>query len=144
LATNSAQVLVRPAKNPKTILNVQDLNENGSYIAADYKLEILTTPETYFDTTVLAFSDNNISIPNYGTLSLMTEEKLLASIFRQKNRVLDLVDRFEINSKTDNRKLQPGEYIIVYKSKNSYDSESTRTQSFVIEDGRVVVINLQQ
>lgn len=144
VANNNAQILIRPAKNLKSILNVQDLNEGGTYISADYKLEILTTPETYFDTTVIAFSDNNISLPNYGTLSLMSEEKLLASIFIEKNKMLSLVDRFEMNSKTDNRKLQPGEYIIVYKSKSNYDSESTRTQRFVIEEGRVAVINLQQ
>ena len=143
-ANNNAQVLVRMKKEKKPILNVQDLNEAGTYIGADYKLEILTNPETYFDTTVVAFAENNIALPNYGTLSLMAEEKLLAGIFMEKNKMLVQVDRFEMNTKTDNRKLQPGEYIIVYKSKSNYHSASTRQQRFIIEEGRVAVINLQQ
>jgi len=143
IATNNAQVLLRPKNDLKKILNVQDLNEEEKYLTADYHLEILTTPEIYLDTTVAAFADNTIRVPNYGTLSLMTDEKLLASVYREESGLLQMVERFEINNKTANRKLQPGEYLLVYKSKASYDSESTKSQKFIIEEGRVAVINLQ-
>ena len=143
IANNNAQILLRPKNDLKKILNVQDLNEEEKYLAADYHLELLTTPETFIDTTVGAFLENQISIPNYGTLSLMADEKLLASIYVEKNGLLQMVERFEMNSKTDNRKLQPGEYLLVYKSKINYDSESTRSQKFLIEEGRVAVINIQ-
>ncbi len=142
IANNNAQILLRPKNDLKKILNLQDLNEAEKYLAANYHLEILTTPETLIDTTVGAFLENQISIPNYGTLSLMADEKVLASIYVEKNGLLQMVERFEINTKTDNRKLQPGEYLLVYKSKTNYDSESTRSQKFLIEEGRVAVINI--
>jgi Ca-activated chloride channel family protein len=143
IASNNAQVILRNKKERKSILNVQDLNGQEKYLTDDYALEILTTPEIYLDTTIAAFADNKFSIPGYGTLSLMSEEKLLASIYRSRNGLMEMVDHFEINSKTDNRKLQPGEYWIVYKSKSNYESESTKTQKFLVEEGRVAVINLQ-
>lgn len=143
ISSNSAQIVLRSEKDPKTILNVQDLNELEKYLTGGYRLEILTTPESIFDTTVLAFTENKLKISNYGTLSLMTDDKLMVSIYRVQNELFEIVEQFEINSKTENRKLQPGEYWLVYKSKDSYESESTRSLKFLIEEGRVEVINLQ-
>ena len=144
IANNNAQVIVRAkGEEAKSILNVQDLNEEEKYIAADYRLEILTTPEIYIDTVIAPFITTQRVINNYGTLSIMAGEKLLASIYQQTGNAFNMVERFDLNAKTDNRKLQPGEYLLVYKSKSSYNSESTKTQKFVIEEGRVAVINLQ-
>jgi Ca-activated chloride channel family protein len=142
ITSNNAQVILRPKQDLKNIINVQDLNEEEKYLSGNYQLEILTTPETFLDTTVFAFAENEFSIPGYGTVSFMTENKLLASIYRLKNGLMEMVERFELNTKTDNRKLQPGEYWIVYKSKSNYESESTKSQKFLIVEGRVEVINL--
>jgi Ca-activated chloride channel family protein len=144
IANNNAQVIVRTkGEGGKSILNVQDLNEEEKYIAATYRLEVLTNPEIYIDTIIAPFGITQPVLPNYGTLSVMANDKLLASIYQQKNGLFKMVDRFEIDNKTDNRKLQPGEYTLVYKSKAVYDSEKTKTQKFIIEEGRVAVINLQ-
>ena len=142
VGNNDAQVLVRPANNLKTILNAQNLNEQVTYIGGKYRLEVLTTPPLYIDTPVVAFADNNLKIDNYGTLSMIVVDKLFASVYRDNNGMLEMVDRFEINERTDNRRLQPGEYVIVYKPKGNYDSESTKTQRFTIEDGRTIVLYL--
>jgi len=143
VANNNAQVLIRSKKDLKNILNVQDLNEEEKYLSTDYHLEILTTPEIYIDTFLVAFAENTIPVPNYGTLSIMASENLSAGIFTINNGLMQLVSHFEMTAKTENRKLQPGEYWIVYKSKSNYDSESTKTEKFLVEEGRVTVINLQ-
>lgn len=142
MATNDAQVIVRSKTKPKEILNVQNLNEQVKYIAADYNMEILTTPEVYDDTTVFASGETNSKVPNYGTVSVMTADKLQVSIYHDVKGMLNMVDKFELNAKTDNRKLQPGEYVIVYKQKSNYNGESTKSQRFVIEDSRNVVLTL--
>lgn len=142
LTSNDAQVVIREKKQPKTILNVQDFNAQNKYLAGDYKLEILTTPEINNDTTLFAFAENKFHTASFGTLSLIVTENLLASIYTERNGLLQMVDRFELNGKTDNRKLQPGEYRIVYKSKTNYRSESTKTQKFTIEEGRIAVLTL--
>lgn len=145
---NDAQVLVRPVSKTKTltkesILNAQNLNEPVKYIANDYRLEILTTPPVVIDTGIAALADNKMKVVPYGTLSILSTEKLLVSVFANPYNKLTLVDRFELLSKTENRKLQPGEYRMVYQSKASYHSETTQTQIFKIEEGRTVVLNLQ-
>ncbi|MES2621650.1 MAG: VWA domain-containing protein [Bacteroidota bacterium] len=143
IANNNAQVLLRSKRDLKNVLNVQDLNEEEKYLSSDYHLEILTTPEIYVDTFLVPFAENKISVPNYGTLSIIAPENISASIFTTNSGVMQLVSQFETTMKADNRKLQPGEYSIVYKSKSSYDSESTKSLNFLIEEGRVSVINLQ-
>ncbi len=142
MANNDAQVLLREKKPVRNILNAQELNGEDKYLAGDYSLEILTTPPVRFDTTVVGFAENTMRLFNYGTLSLMAGESVLASVYRTKGNMLEMVERFEMNAKTENHKLQPGEYRIVYKPKSSYDSESTKTQLFTIEDGRTVVLTL--
>lgn len=148
LQNNDAQVLVRPAgKNkpltPESILNVQNLNEPVKYLANDYRLEILTTPPLVFDTGLVAFTDNKMKVAGYGTLAISSSEKWVVSVFTNPYGNLKMVDRFETISKTENRKLQPGEYRIVYQAKANYSSETTQTLVVKIEEGRTIVLNLQ-
>ncbi|HRG90868.1 MAG TPA: hypothetical protein PLW44_17725, partial [Chitinophagales bacterium] len=143
LGTKNAQLLMRPAAEPKSILNVQDLNETESYVASPFTMEILTTPEILLDTTVAAMMENQLPVPNYGTLSISCTDKYSAAVFRELNNTQQLVDRFDITNRVDNHKYQPGEYMLVYKPKTSYDSESTRTQRFKVEEGRMVVVTLE-
>lgn len=143
LASNDAQVLVRPKTDAKSILNVQDLNATASYLAGNYKLEILTTPETNIDTNIIAFADAKLMIANYGTLSMIANDNFWASIYTtDKKGTLHLVERFDVTGKTGSRKLQPGDYQLVYKPKNNYHSESTKTQHFTIDDGKITVLTL--
>jgi hypothetical protein len=142
IATNDAQVLVRQKTAERNILNVQDLNAQSTYLAGRYKLEVLTLPEAYIDTSVAAFAENKMKVPGFGTLSMINSEELEASVYTVKGGVMQLVERFDLNGKTNNRKLQPGPYRIVYKAKNNYHSESTKSQLFTIEEDKIVVITL--
>lgn len=143
IANNDAQVLVRPKSEPLHILCAQDLNGHGKYLAADYKLEILTTPEIMIDTTLVPYMDNNYKIPNYGTVSLIAGDSYLASIFvEEQGGRLQMTESFEINGKNESHNMQPGQYRIVYKPKKNYHSGSTRTQQFIIEEGKTAVLNL--
>lgn len=143
VSSNNAQILVRSKNDLKNTLNVQDLNEEERYIASDYQLEILTTPEICLDTNISPFPQNKISIPNYGVLSLIATENLLVSVYSIRSESLVMIDWFEISNRTNSRKMQPGEYLIIYKSKKNYHSDSTRSQKFSIESGRTLVVNLQ-
>ncbi len=146
---SEALVVVRPVYGEKkqltkaSILNVQSINEPVSYLADDYRAEILTAPSVLFDTAVAAMATTNIRIKGYGTLSLMATEVLRVSVYKEQTNSLQMIDRFELSNKTENRRLQPGEYRIVYKPKSNYSSESTRSVLFKIEDGKTEVINLQ-
>jgi Ca-activated chloride channel family protein len=141
-ANNDAQIVVREKDAGRNILNVQDLNSPENYLQGNYELEVLTNPETNIDTAVMAMNETKVTLKNYGNLSLMAEENLLTSIYRWRNRRLEMIDRWEMKGRTENRKLQPGEYWLVYKPMSSYESEATRMQKFVVDEGNVVVLNL--
>ncbi len=143
-ANNDAQIIVRDKTTESKILNVQDLNSPENYLQGNYELEILSNPQTNSDTTVMAMNETKVSLKNYGTVSLMADESMQASIYRWRSSRLEMVDRWEMKAKTENRKLQPGEYWLVCKSMGSYESESTRTQKFIVEEGNVVVLNLMK
>lgn len=142
IANNDAQAIVRSKSNLKEIINVQDLNGQSKYLRGNYELEILTIPPSNTNMMLGAFVDNKTGIPNYGTLYLTSSEAITASIFIEENGMLKKVDQFDASNKTATRKLQPGEYLIVYISNSSRDSESTRNQRFKVEEGRTVVLNL--
>ncbi|MBL0310311.1 MAG: VWA domain-containing protein [Bacteroidetes bacterium] len=142
IANNDAQVIVRSKSNPKEILNVQDLNGQSKYLRGNYELEILTNPETFQNIILTAFTENKSSVSNYGTLYLTSLESIIASVYQEVNGMSEMIDQFDASNKTATRKYQPGEYLIVYKAVNNRDSESTKNQRFVIEDGRTVVLNL--
>lgn len=141
-ANNDAQVVVRQKNAQRKIINVQDLNATVNYLQGDYELEILTTPVTGVDTTLPASGEVNILLKNYGTVSFMASESYLVSIYIPQNSQLHAIERWEMKTRTDNRRLQPGSYLIVYKPTNSYDSELTRYQRIEIKEGDVAVINM--
>jgi hypothetical protein len=142
IANNDAQVLVRDKESNRKILNAQDLNEQEKFISNKYKLEILTTPEILIDTLILPSVTNLISIPNYGTVSISANESFLASIYKDAETALEMVERFQITNKGETRKLQPGKYLLVYKAIKSYDSETTQTLRFTVEEGRTLTLAL--
>lgn len=137
-SNNDAQLVMRTPVQ-KT-LNVQDLNTTENYLKGDCRLQLLTTPPVYFDTSLQAFADNTWVVSHYGTLSIMSERSCLVSIYAGKK----MVERLEWKGKTMNRKLQPGKYRIVYKPADSYESETTRTRTFEIIEGQNTVLNLQE
>lgn len=143
IANNNAQAVIRTSKK-KDILNVQDLNEEERYLSDAYTVELLTNPPVITDTTVTAFNETVFKVPHYGLLSLMSDDKLLVSIYQTKEKQLKMVERFELINKTENRRLQPGNYKVVYKSKNSYRSESTRSRVFDIREGETTVLTLSE
>lgn len=141
-ASNYSQVVVRSKAKPTEILNVQNMNEQVKYLSADYTLLMLTTPESAMDTSVAAMREIYGSVPGFGTVAISTIDKLQVSIYRNIKGKLSMVEHFDLNAKAETHRLQPGEYVIVYKQTNNYNSESTRSQRFTIEDARTVVLTL--
>lgn len=141
-AANDAQVVVRSKAKPKEILNVQNLNEQVKYLTNEYKMLVLTTPETVIDTVVPAMRETYGNVPGFGSVSISTIEKLQVSIYLDTKGKLSMVERFELIAKAETHKLQPGTYVIVYKEKSNYNSESTKSQRFIIEEGRTSVLTL--
>jgi hypothetical protein len=85
-----------------------------------------------------------VPILNTGLLTLIPNADFIASVYAEHEGKLQLQVRMNLNNgKTNELKLQPGKYTIVYQSVKSYDSETTKSKQFTIEEGRTNVIYLQ-
>ncbi len=73
---------------------------------------------------------------------MIVADNFLASVYLNNKGTLQMVEHFELNGKTDSRRYQPGDYRLVYKPKNNYHSESTKSLQFTIEEGKTTVLTL--
>jgi len=142
IANNGAQIVVREKRKKNSTLNVQDLNEQEKYLTNSYSLEILTTPPILIDSTILPSVNNLVAIPNYGMVSIVANDHFLASVYRETSTGLEMVEKFDLTAKGENRKLQPGSYLLVYKSNQNYSSESTQSLHFTVEESRTVTLTV--
>jgi hypothetical protein len=79
---------------------------------------------------------------SFGTLSLIVSEPLSLSVLEENNDVLTLVTRMNLREATT-IKLQPGNYILVYKPAKSSKTESTKAVKVLLEESRYQVVSLK-
>lgn len=135
-------VIVR-TKGSAATLNVQHFNEECAYITGLYDLEILTLPRTYINDVEISQSHTTtIEIPQPG---LATFSKLgygYGSVYQIVKNELNLVIRLSETKERESIMLQPGEYIAVFRPKQSRDSEFTVEQKFRVTPGTSVAVKL--
>jgi Ca-activated chloride channel family protein len=121
------------------IVNVQDFNTTHKYIVGSYDLEVLTLPRTIINNVQIQQSKSySIEIPQAGKLTLSYKKVVIASLYVLRNNheewVIDLQGS-DITSK-DLYYLQPGNYKIVYRPKDSYQTIDSREKEFKIASGQ--------
>lgn len=125
------------------ILVVQNTGEGKMLLKDVYRAEVLTLPQTFFDETpVMGGVKNEKAIKSFGTLSLVVSEPLSLSVLEEKNDVLTLVTRMDLRESTT-LKLQPGNFILVYKPAKSSKTESTKAVKVLLEESRYQVVSLK-
>lgn len=140
---NHLPFIVRKKGDDKT-LNVQNVNQKENYLVGKYDIEVLTLPRTYFNdvrvdqskTTTLTLEgpgrlnvvDNNLS--GYGSIYEVTEhgDKWIYNIDEGMSRV--------------QIPMQPGNYKLVFKSKNATSNTFTTVKRFTIKSGATTSIKL--
>src|SRR5205085_11021827 len=119
------------------ILCVQDANTLQRFLVSNYDLEILTLPRTIMKNVQIEEAKTNIiKIPKAGTLLATPTESGVASVFQEKeNHLVKVYDFYSIKQqKTVN--LQPGNYIVVFRSDKFKQAERTRQISVQIISGK--------
>ena len=119
-----------------TTLNVQDFNSTQRYLIGDYDLEILTTPRIYLDNVNISQSKTTtVQIPNPGIVTLICNSPGYGSILIEEKNKLKWVYTLSTNAVKESIILQPGNYRIVFRPKNSQSSQYTIEKSFRIASG---------
>jgi Ca-activated chloride channel family protein len=131
-------------KNESRTLAVQEFNTTERYIVGKYDLEILTLPRIYLDDVEVSQSKTTtVQIPTPGIATFLCNSPGYGSVYLEKDNMLELLFTLSENSVRENLILQPGNYRVVFRPKNSQLSLYTVDKKFSITSGNStsVVVN---
>ncbi len=130
-------------RSSKSILATQSMSEEKMLLSGIYNAEATTLPETFFIKTGIASgTKNEITVKNAGTLSINLNEAIALTILEETSEKLTPVMRATIKEATTVR-LQPGNYVLIYKTTKSTKTESTKSQKVTIEEGKYLSLSLK-
>ena len=131
-------------QNDFNTLNVQDFNSSERYLVGKYDLEILTLPRIYLsDIDISQSKTTTIQIPTPGLATLITNSTGYGTVYVERDNKLDLIYSMMENTVKENLVLQPGNYRVVFRPKNSQMSIYTVEKRFTVTSGNStsVIIN---
>jgi len=128
------------------LIHVQDFNTTHKYIVGTYDLEILTLPRTQINKVKLEQSKTEkIEVPQPGKLELTYSRDVIGSLYVMRNNKQEWV--IDINGYSGARKelftLQPGNYKVVYRPKDSHNTIETKQEDYRIQSGAFTNITLE-
>lgn len=147
MAGNSASVkgltaIVRQKGKMETI-NVQAFGDNEKYITGKYDLEILSLPRLKVNDVAISQSHTTtVEIPESGIAVLRKSFAGYGSILLVEPNKLTKIYDLNDNLIQETLYLQPGNYRVVFRPKNSRQSIYTIDQKFTIESGKTTEVQL--
>ncbi|MCX6292129.1 MAG: VWA domain-containing protein [Bacteroidetes bacterium] len=137
------QTIIRKHNDMKTLV-VQDFNTTEKYIIGKYDLEILTLPRINLpDVDIAQSKTTTIQIPQPGIATFIMNGPGYGGIFMEEKNEMKLVYSLDENSTKETVVMQPGNYHVVFRPRNSKESIYTIERKFSITSGdsKVVVLN---
>lgn len=130
-------------KDSTDFFHVQNLNTSIRYLVGKYDAEILTLPRTYLkNITIDPNKTTHVEIPSPGILTINKSYEYFGSIFiEQKSQLVKLYD-LTPEQKQETIVLQPGKYLLVYRSKFAKSGHNTINKTFEITTGGSLSLNL--
>lgn len=126
------------------IIYVQNLNTTQKYIIGTYDLEVLTLPRLEFKNYEIRPGEGNkIVIEKSGLLSINANDNFIYSIYQQKGNDLIQIYTGNINKTIANIEIQPGDYLLVYRSNTKKSAVNTAQIAVNIKTNRTSSITLQ-
>lgn len=141
-AQKGLRFAVYQAKSNQKLL-VTDVNSPIRLLTGTYKIEVFTLPKRTFEQVEI---ENNqtyrLQIPASGNAVITSYAELFGAIFELKAD--SLVKVYELNSqlKSESIALQPGNYVLVARSKNSQHTIFTVEKLFAIRSGETTIVKV--
>ncbi|MFH1121169.1 MAG: VWA domain-containing protein [Bacteroidota bacterium] len=124
-------------------LNVQSFGESKKYLCGTYDLEILTLPRLYInDVKITQSKTTTIDIPLPGIVVIRKSVNGFGSLYLEKNNTLHWIYDLRENVLQETLVLQPGNYKVVFRSRNAERALYTIDNSFTIMPGGTSNVNL--
>ena len=134
--------VVRKHGEEKT-LNVQNFGDNKKYICGSYDLEILTLPRIYMeDVRISQGRTTTINIPLPGIVVIRKSVNGFGSLYVERGGKLEWIYDMRENILQETLVLQPGNYQVVYRSKNTERAIYTIENKFTVMPGGTSNVNL--
>ncbi|MFC2104519.1 VWA domain-containing protein [Bacteroidota bacterium] len=128
-------ILVRQNGKPQT-LNIQKNGTTEKYIVGEYDLEVLSIPRVYIDNVKIDQSTTtNIEIPRPGIANFSLSSSGFGSIYVETTDTLKWVYNLDQKLTNQNIIIQPGNYRVVYRPKNTKQAIYTINKRFTIKSG---------
>jgi Ca-activated chloride channel family protein len=136
------EAIIRKSGEMQT-LNVQNFNQVTRYLVGTYDLEVLTTPRIYINNVRVDQSKTTtVQIPTPGFVTLICNAPGYGDILIEDKNELKWVHRIALNSIKESVVLQPGNYRIVFRPKNSQSAIYTIEKQFRISSGSSISVNI--
>lgn len=134
------QAIIRKAGSNKTI-HVMPVGETEKLLVGDYDIEVLTLPRIYKRVRIEQSKTNRVNITSPGRVNIPVNKKGYGSIYLIKeNGDQEWIYNTPTESSQINMAMQPGNYLLVFKSMDAKGSEHTSVKEFtVLENGSITV-----
>jgi Ca-activated chloride channel homolog len=130
-------------KGKSEIINAQTFNTKVKYLVGTYELEILTLPRLKMKEVEIKQSyTTNIIIPESGVLNFSAGSSGSGAILVKEGSKLSSVTNLNTELTNEQFVLLPGNYVLVYRSKNSKETVYTIEKEFKIISGTTINIRL--
>jgi len=125
------------------ILHVQDFGTVQRYLSGTYDLEILTLPRI-FQSGVLVnpSSTTTIAVPPPGMVTLQAGTSGYGSIFVQREDGYEWVTDLSESGERQVFQLQPGQYMVVFRSKFAQETGYSKTKEFRVSPGSSTIVKI--
>ena len=132
-------------RGDNNILNVQSINSTARYITGSYDVDVLVLPKISLkNIKINQDSTATLVIPQSGDLEISYPNDIIGQLFVRRNNILEYV--IDINGagtvRRESLSLQPGNYTIIYRRKDSQSSLDTKESDFSIISGGSTNISL--
>lgn len=139
-SSGKVQAIVRKAGNLNTV-HVQKINSVERYLNGAYDLELLTLPRTLIKNVQIDQSHTTtVEIPEAGAVSIQLPSAGYGALFLLGNERRQFVANLDENQTNQQFELQPGEYEVVYRSRNSKETLYTQQRTFTITSGTGIAV----
>ncbi len=137
------QYIVRRHGQMET-LHFQKMNEKEKYLIGRYDLEFPTVPKIKVDNVEIRQSHTTtIEIPRPGLVTFISTASGFGGIYKEgEDGTLEMVANLDSSKNNQSLAIQPGTYIVVFRSANSKNTYSTISKRFEVRAGSSVAIEL--
>ncbi|MFM7565658.1 MAG: vWA domain-containing protein [Flavobacteriales bacterium] len=143
LGTQPIEVRVSKSQEKQT-LHHQRVNDINKFLVGKYDLEILTMPRMYRTVTVNPLEISEIEIPAPGTLVVTSSKPVVAQLFYESYpSEWTWIYNFPTDMTQGEIALLPGNYKIVYRTKERKSTAYTTVNNTQIKENKTTQIQLQ-